>query len=127
MTTPTAHSDVTQERNTQAPIVARIRALHDRLLRAEILAASGRVHRVDGMPDAFIVEGTKGPYLVKDGKCPCPDAANRNGLTDGHCKHLLAALLYYQEVGAPKTAAVSTPNGGSTDSDLQWKIEELYR
>jgi hypothetical protein len=30
---------VTQEPNTQPPIVARIRALHDRLLKAEILAS----------------------------------------------------------------------------------------
>jgi hypothetical protein len=58
-----------------APIVAQIRALHDRLLRAEILASAGKVHSVVDMPDAYIVEETKGPYLIKDGKCPCPDAA----------------------------------------------------
>jgi hypothetical protein len=108
VTTPTAHLEVTQERNTQAPIVAWIRALHDRLLRAEILASAGKVHPVVDMPDAYIVEGTKGPYLVKEGKCPCPDAANRNGLTDGNCKHLLAALLYGQEV-TPTETTESTP------------------
>jgi hypothetical protein len=44
---------VTQEPNTQPPVVAWIRALHDRLLKAEILASAGRVHPVVDMPDAF--------------------------------------------------------------------------
>jgi hypothetical protein len=94
-------------------------------LRQKYWHPAGRIHPVVDMPDALIVEGAKGPYLVKEGKCPCPDAANRNGLTDGHCKHLLAALLYGQEVGAPKTAAGSTPNGPPTD--LEAKIADLYR
>jgi hypothetical protein len=42
-----------------------------------------------------------------------------------HCKHLLAALLYYHEVGAPKTAAGPTPSGASTD--LEAKIADLYK
>jgi hypothetical protein len=116
---------VTPELHSQAPIVARIRALHDRLLKAEILASAGKIRPVVDMPDSYIVEGTKGPYLVKDGKCSCPDAANRNGLTDGHCKHLLAALLYGQEAIVPKAAAGPTPNG--TSADLEAKIAELYK
>jgi hypothetical protein len=120
---------LTQAPNTQAPIVAQIRALHDRLLRAEILASTGKVHSVVDMPDAYIVEGTKGPYLIKDVKCPCPDATNRNGLTDAHCKHLLATLLYCQEVGASKTGTGPAPKGTSTDTghDLESKIQDLYR
>jgi hypothetical protein len=74
---------VTPEVHSQAPIVARIRALHDRLVKGQILAAAGEVHPVVGMPGSYIVEGAKGPYLVKDGQCPCPDAANRNSLAMG--------------------------------------------
>jgi hypothetical protein len=125
MSTPTISTMVTQGPNTTTPIVARIRALHERLLKAEILASVGKAHQIVDMPDHYLVEGSKGSYLVRGGKCPCPDAANRNGLTDGHCKHLLAALLYNQEVGAPKTAAGPTPNGASTD--LEAKIADLFK
>jgi hypothetical protein len=115
---------VTPGINSRTPIVARIRALHDRLLKAEILAAAGKVHSVVDMPDHYLVEGTKGPYLVKDGQCSCPDAGNRNGLTGGYCKHTLATLLYRQGVTPTKTAE-STPNGASTD--LEAKIADLYK
>lgn len=114
-------------------IVAQIRALHDRLLKGQILAASGKVHPVVDMPDSYIVEGSKGPYLIKDGKCGCPDATNRNGLINGYCKHVLASILLCQELGPVKP----TSNGPSTDNeqenqqgmdhDLEAKIRDLYR
>jgi hypothetical protein len=100
--------------------------LHDRLLKAEVLASAGKVRPVVGVPDHYLVEGSKGPYPVKEGKCPCPDAANRNGLTDGHCKHLLAALPYGQEVTSTETTE-STPDDPSADKELGVKVADLYR
>jgi hypothetical protein len=122
VTTPTARSEVTQGSNIRTPIVARIRALHDRLVRGEILAAAGKVHPVVDMRDHYLVEGSNGSYLVKDGQCSYPDAVSRNGLTGGYCKHTLATLLYRQEVMPP------TPNVPSPDNDqLESKIADLYR
>jgi hypothetical protein len=77
--------------NAHAPIVAQIKALHDRLLKAEILVAYGKVHQVVDLEGHYLVEEVKSPYLVKDGKCSCPDAANRNGLINDHCKHVRLA------------------------------------
>jgi hypothetical protein len=111
---------------TQGPIIAQIRALHDRLLKAEILVAYGKVHRVVDMDGHYLVEGSKGPYLVKDGKCSCPDAASSNRLTNGFCKHALATLLYRQEVGPPKYTEAN-PKGTATDEDLESKIADLYK
>ena len=48
--------------------VAQIRALHDRQVKAEALVASGKVQEVYGMPDHYIVQGTKAFYLV-NGSC----------------------------------------------------------
>jgi hypothetical protein len=45
MTTPTISTMVTQGPNTTTPIVARIRALHERLLKAEIPASVGKAHQ----------------------------------------------------------------------------------
>jgi hypothetical protein len=82
VTTPTARSEVTQGSNIRTPIVARIRALHDRLVRGEILAAAGKVHPVVDMrdhyllipaqrtkgrefPDLVVLAPWKGPYQAK--------------------------------------------------------------
>jgi hypothetical protein len=126
MTTPTITSQVTPGLNSQPPIVAQIRALHDRLLRAEILASTGKVHQVVDMPDHYLVEGSKGPYLVQGGRCSCPDVASRNGLINGHCKHLLASMIYHQELG-PAWTAKSVSNGLSTDKELEAKVADLYK
>jgi hypothetical protein len=120
---------VTQDDSkVQAPIVAQIRALHDRLLRAEILVAYGKVHQVVDMAGHYLVEGSgKGHYLVQDGKCSCPDATSRNGLINGHCKHLLASMIYHQELGLPRPT-MPHPEGPATDKgqDIESKISDLY-
>jgi hypothetical protein len=110
-----------------APLVAQIKALHDRLLKAEILVAYGKAHQVVDMEGHYLVEGIKEPYLVKDGKCSCPDAANRNGLINGHCKHVLATILYQQELGLARPSAPH-PEGPPTDKgqDIESKINDLY-
>jgi hypothetical protein len=127
MVTPTNMTNATNETPTTTPIVARIKALHDRLLKAEILVAYGKVHQVVDMEGHYLVEGIKEPYLVKDGKCSCPDAASRNGLINGHCKHVLATMLYQQELGLARPSETK-PDGPATDKgqDIESKISDLY-
>lgn len=58
-----------------------------RLERAKELLREGKVHRVEGLPRVYVVEG-QNRYLVDLEKetCTCPDWKG------GHlCKHLLAA------------------------------------
>ncbi|GIW31557.1 MAG: hypothetical protein KatS3mg071_1731 [Meiothermus sp.] len=83
----------------------RIEEMLDRLERAEAYLEAGRVHRVEGLPQTYVVEGTA-LYLVNtgDGECTCPDAEK------GHaCKHLLASILLErseQKVPKPLRMAV---------------------
>ena|ERR687895_287806 len=116
----------------QVSPVAQIRALHDRLVRAEALVAANKVHLVVNMPDHYIVEGNTGFYVV-NGSCVCDDATNRFDLTKGHCKHRLAALLYAEQQAKAETAQTSKAkaNGKAKaespkDNELESKVAELY-
>lgn len=67
----------------------KIEAVLTRLERAEALLMEGRVHRVEGLPQTYVVRGSQ-LYLVDLGTqtCTCPD------FQKGHtCKHILAAYL----------------------------------
>jgi predicted nucleic acid-binding Zn finger protein len=97
---------------------ATIRALNDRLNRAESLVAEGKVHPVYGMSDHYIVEGKDAQYLV-NGRCICPDSANRTELR-GWCKHKLAASIY-----AEQEAKADTPQPAWTEED-EVKLKELF-
>jgi hypothetical protein len=129
---------------TMSP-VAKIRALHDRLLKAEALVASGKVHPIYGMADHYFVEGKEAKYLV-NGTCICPDATNRPEIK-GLCKHKLAATIYAEQEAiannlqvakATKPVLVSQSpehsEGGvegkaappETDPELERQIQELY-
>lgn len=82
----------------------RVDEMLDRLERAEAYLEAGRVHRVEGLPQTYVVEGTA-LYLVNtgDGECTCPDAEK------GHaCKHLLACILLERaEQKAPKQLRIA--------------------
>lgn len=70
-------------------IRARVEGFLSRLERAEAILLEGRVHRVEGLPHAYVVRGSE-TYLVdlERETCTCPDHGK------GHtCKHLLAAVL----------------------------------
>jgi hypothetical protein len=112
--------------------VAQIRALHERLIRAEALVCSEKVHPVVDIPGRYIVEGRKGYYLVNS-SCNCPDATNRTELLKGYCKHRLAAVIYAeQQAKAPATKeskpALSEVEGAESpkDEELERQIAELY-
>jgi hypothetical protein len=110
--------------------VAQIRALHDRLIKAEALVASGKVRPVYAMQGHYFVEGTKDVYLV-NGECQCPDAVNRAELIKGMCKHRLAAIIYKEQeqtasdpkvIKAIETASVLP----ESDRTLEDQLEDLY-
>ena len=107
--------------------VATIKALHDRLIRAEALVAEGKVHPVYGMTDYYIVEGgvlsgTRGTqYLVND-RCVCPDATNRPELK-GLCKHKLAATIYAEQQAKGGTPKIASP---APERSIDELVSELY-
>ena len=108
---------------TTVPVnpMAQIKALHDRLIKAEALVANGKVHPVYGLANHYFVEGSHDRYLV-NGECVCPDATNRIELIKGLCKHRLAAMVYAEQADQPQTKAESP-----TDPDLEQKIANLFR
>jgi hypothetical protein len=99
---------------TPSPI-QRLKALRDRLDKAEELVRGCKVHQVIDMPGHYVVEGAGGHYIVNE-SCLCPDFLHRGGeLVDGYCKHKLAALIYEEEVKGP-----------NYNPELERKIQELY-
>lgn len=82
----------------------RIDEMLDRLQRAEGYLQAGKVHRVEGLPQVYVVVGSE-LYLVDSagGECSCPDAKK------GHaCKHLLACILLERaEQKAPKQLRIA--------------------
>jgi predicted nucleic acid-binding Zn finger protein len=106
--------------------IAQIKALHDRLIKAEALVAEGKVNPLVNLSDHYIVEGSQGYYLV-NGTCECADFTNRSDLIKTYCKHRLAALLYAEQADRPKATRKSKAESPERDEDLTRKINELYR
>lgn len=104
-------------------VVDTIEALCERLQRARIIVAEGRVHPVLGATGHYIVESStgRGFYLVNH-DCTCPDAQHRAELNRGLCKHKLAVVLY-QEPDIPNEQAIRRiPVQRNAPAD----IESLY-
>ncbi len=111
----------TKNGTPQVSPVAQIRALHDRLIRAEVLVADNRVHPAVNMPGHYIVQGNAGFYVV-NGECTCPDATNRTDLVKGYCKHLLATLVYAEQM--PDMAPNESPE---SNEEHQRRVDDLYK
>jgi hypothetical protein len=109
--------------NPQISAVAQIRALHDRLIKAETLIADNKVHPVYGMVEHYFVEGREAKYLV-NGSCICPDSVNRPELK-GLCKHKLAATIYAEQHAADNTQVAATAPTES-DRSLEDNLADLY-
>jgi hypothetical protein len=120
---------VTSSTPTASPI-AQIEALYDRLSRARTLVAGSKFHPVVNMPDLYVVEGSAGFYIVND-TCCCNDAASRNDLIKGHCKHKLAALLYSEQQSQAENNTPKATRKAQADSprdeELESKVPDLYR
>jgi hypothetical protein len=106
--------------------VAQIKALHDRLIKAEELVANGKVHPVVNLADHYIVEGTQGFYLV-NGTCECADFTNRSELIKTYCKHRLAALIYAEQVAQAETTHTNKPKAKGLSPQDEEKVADLYR
>jgi hypothetical protein len=113
----------------QVSTITQIRALNDRLIKAESIVSANKVHPVINMPDHYVVEGNAGFYIV-NGTCCCNDAASRNDLIKGHCKHKLAALPYAEQQKKAETStpqAVHKPKAESPQGEeLERKVSDLY-
>jgi hypothetical protein len=110
---------MTTTENPQVSPIAQIRALHDRLVKAEELVANGKVEPIYGRPSYFIVQGKDTRYLV-NGSCNCPDATHRTELLRGYCKHRLAAMLYAELQG------ITAPTTPETERTLEDQLADLY-
>lgn len=97
--------------------IERITGFINRLERAEELLLEGRVHRVEGLPQVYVVRGSQN-YLVdlERESCTCPDHARGNT-----CKHLLAAVLLER---GEKKGLVRTLDGGVYVDTIQGKVVE---
>ncbi len=113
----------TKNGTPQVSPVAQIRALHDRLIRAEVLVADNRVHPAVNLPGHYIVQGNAGFYVI-NGECHCADATNRTDLLKGYCKHRLAALVYAEQMDSSKDLASN--ESPQKDEGLAEKLADLY-
>ena len=120
---------MTTETAPQLSQVSKIHMLHDRLVKAEALVATGKVHPAVNMPGHYIVEGSNGFYIL-NGACHCEDAVNRPELK--YCKHRLSVEIFKEQQAladnpkvskATKTANTTPPE---TDRTLEDKLEDLY-
>ena len=112
----------------QVTSIGQIRALHDRLVKAEALVAANKVHPVVNMSDYYVVEGNAGFYII-NGACCCDDAINRNELIKGHCKHRLAAMVYAEQQAKaepPKATPTAETASPERDEELRQKVDDLY-
>lgn len=106
----------TIESPPQVSPIKQIEQLCCRLEKARQIVADGKVHRVLGHQDAYVVEAKDGFYYI-NGICSCPDAQHRTDIHHGYCKHKLAVELFKE------STADSTPE---TDPELERKVAELY-
>jgi hypothetical protein len=105
--------------NTNALVQAR--GVRDRLNRAEVLVAEGKVHPVRGMEDHYIVQSSKGDVYLVNGSCPCSDAQFRAEF-HGWCKHKLAVELFKEA-----QAEIELPELVRADiEELDRKVADLY-
>lgn len=78
---------------------ATVKALADRLAKAEALVAAGKVHAISGLEGYYAVESSTGAgmylvHLTADGACcSCPDFKIRGKERGEACKHIFGAQL----------------------------------
>lgn len=111
----------------------RIAILAKRAAAAKELVDQGRVHQLVGTvaPDQYVAIHSKGAWLIGRNAgsypwyCSCPDWQYRGEETLGHCKHVLAVLLY-RDANPPEVSAMaSRPQAEGRDMEAQ--ISELYK
>ena len=89
-----------------ATTIEKIEAMYERLERARELVTGNKVNPILGMDANYIVASSTGSgYYLVNGSCSCPDAQHRSELTNGVCKHKLAALVFAEGKEKPPAGA----------------------
>ena len=92
------------------------KAIAERYAKAVDLVEQGRVYRLYGYEDRFVVVNGQGQaYLVEhlSGECTCPDSQYRCSKLDIPCKHALAVELYLE-----RQAGGDQPHRPTADDDV---------
>ena len=115
--------------------VQQIEALHQRLVKAREIVASGKVYPIVGLETHFAVQASTGGFYLVNGECTCPDAQQWTDIHRGWCKHMLAVEIYKE---SPKESPEESPKSkrakrnqpetidASTSEEIQNKVAELY-
>ena len=105
--------------------VKQIEATSQRLEKARGIYAAGKVHRILGLDQQYVVQSSTGDgFYQVNGVCTCQDAQHRTEVHHGWCCHKLAVeLLKEQTASDPK---VSKPTTIETERSLENQLEDLY-
>ncbi len=113
---------------------AQAKAIAARYQKAVELVEAGRVYRLYGEEDRYVVVNGNGQaYLVDliNGECTCPDAQYRASRLDILCKHALAAAIVHEQQ-APKGAGgnpqpqVINPDAACQRCGMTVETDQLY-
>jgi hypothetical protein len=128
---------MTTDTTPQLSPVKQIESLYARLEKARSIYTAGKVHKVLGIDEHYVVESSKGDgfYLV-NGICTCMDAQHRIEIHHGWCCHKLAVELFKEQQAealseekglgeSPKVPkAVTAPP--ESDRSLEDQLSDLY-
>jgi len=105
--------------------IQQIESMYQRLEKARGIYAAGKVHRILGLDQQYVVESSTGDgFYQVNGVCTCQDAQHRTEIHHGWCCHKLAVeLLKEQQASDPK---VSKPTTSESERSLEDKLEDLY-
>jgi hypothetical protein len=126
---------MTRETTPQLSPVKQIESLYHRLEKARTIYAAGKVHRILGLDQHYVVESSKGDgFYSINAICTCPDAQNRTELHHGWCCHKLAVEIFKEQQALadnPKvtkaTKKTASNNGSSPqERDLEDQLADLY-
>jgi hypothetical protein len=113
--------------------VKQIEAMYQRLEKARSIYAAGKVHRILGLDQQYVVQSSTGDgFYQVNGVCTCQDAQHRTELHHGWCCHKLAVELFKEQQAIAETPKVAntinkadtTP--AETERSLEDQLEDLY-
>jgi hypothetical protein len=121
---------MTTETTPQLSPVKQIESLYARLEKARSIFAAGKVHKILGLEEHYVVESSKGDgFYQVNGICTCLDAQHRTEVHHGWCAHKLAVEIFKEQQAiadnprVAKSTKVTTPE---SDRTLEDQLEDLY-
>jgi hypothetical protein len=110
--------------------VKQIEAMYQRLEKARTIFAAGKVHRILGLDQQYVVLSSTGDgFYQVNGVCTCQDAQHRTEIHHGWCCHKLAVELLKEQIASdPKVSKAIAKPTTSTESErtLEDQLEDLY-